>query len=151
MEQSPSWETNIHSASQVHRSPPLIPVLNKRHLQSLLMRATCSAPFILLDLTVIIIFVEALQAMKLLIMQSSLASRHFLPLRSKYFPQHPVLKQPQSMLLPQCERPSFTLIQNSRCNYGFVYFNILVHTAETRKQITLNRMIARIAQIWSVS
>jgi hypothetical protein len=33
--------------------------------------------------------------MKLLIMQSSPASRHFLPLRSKYSPQHPVLKQPQ--------------------------------------------------------
>jgi hypothetical protein len=30
--------------------------------------------------------------MKLLIMQSSPASRHFLPLRSKYSPQHPVLK-----------------------------------------------------------
>jgi hypothetical protein len=27
--------------------------------------------------------------MKLLIMKSSPASRHFLPLRSKYFPQHP--------------------------------------------------------------
>jgi hypothetical protein len=27
-------------------------------------------------------------------MQSSSASRHFLPLRSKYFPQHPVLKHP---------------------------------------------------------
>jgi hypothetical protein len=32
------------------------------------------------------------QLLKLLIMQSSPASRHFLPLRSKYSPQHPVLK-----------------------------------------------------------
>jgi hypothetical protein len=33
--------------------------------------------------------------MKLLIMQSSLASCHFLPLVTKYSPQHPVLKHPQ--------------------------------------------------------
>jgi hypothetical protein len=30
-------------------------------------------------------------------MQSSPASRHFLPLGSKYSPQHPILKHPQSM------------------------------------------------------
>jgi hypothetical protein len=33
--------------------------------------------------------------MKLLIMQSSQPSRHFIPLWSKYSPQHPVLKHPQ--------------------------------------------------------
>jgi hypothetical protein len=32
--------------------------------------------------------------MKLLIMQLSPTSYHFIPLRSKYFPQHPVLKHP---------------------------------------------------------
>jgi hypothetical protein len=42
----------------------------------------------------------SVQVVKLLIMQSSSASRHFLPLRFKYSPQHPVLKRPQSMLLP---------------------------------------------------
>jgi hypothetical protein len=40
---------------------------------------------------------SSVQVMKLLIMQSSLASRHFLPLRSKYSPQHPVLRHPQAM------------------------------------------------------
>jgi hypothetical protein len=44
-------------------------------------------------------------------MQSSPASRHFLPLRSKYSPQHPVLKNPQSMRFPQCERSSFKPVQ----------------------------------------
>jgi hypothetical protein len=29
-------------------------------------------------------------------------SRHLIPLRSKYPPQHPVLKHPQSMFLPEC-------------------------------------------------
>jgi len=40
------------------------------------------------------------QVMKLLIMQSSPTSRHSLLLRSKYSPQHPVLKYPQSMFFP---------------------------------------------------
>jgi len=31
---------------------------------------------------------------------------------SKYLPQHPALKNPEPMLLPQCERPSFTLIHH---------------------------------------
>jgi hypothetical protein len=40
------------------------------------------------------------QVMKLVIMQLSPASYHFIPLRSKYSPQHPVLKHPPSMFLP---------------------------------------------------
>jgi hypothetical protein len=43
---------------------------------------------------------RSVQVMKLLIMQSSSASCHFLPLRSKYSPQHPVLKHPQICALP---------------------------------------------------
>jgi len=43
--------------------------------------------------------------MKLLIMQSSPASCHILPLSSKYSPQHPVLKHPQPMLFPYAKRP----------------------------------------------
>jgi hypothetical protein len=35
------------------------------------------------------------QVMKLLVMQFSPTSRHFVSLRSKYSPQHPVLKHPQ--------------------------------------------------------
>jgi hypothetical protein len=37
--------------------------------------------------------------MKLFIMQSSPSSRRFLPPRSKYSPQHPVLKHPLSPFL----------------------------------------------------
>jgi hypothetical protein len=43
---------------------------------------------------------RSVQVMKLLIMQSSPASHRFLPLRSKYSPQHPVLTHPQYMLFP---------------------------------------------------
>jgi hypothetical protein len=41
-----------------------------------------------------------------------------LSLRPKCSPQHPVLKNPQHTFLPQCERPSSTLIQNDRQNYN---------------------------------
>jgi hypothetical protein len=40
------------------------------------------------------------QVMKLLIMQFSPMSCHFIPLWSKYSPQHLVLKHPKSMFLP---------------------------------------------------
>jgi hypothetical protein len=40
----------------------------------------------------------SVQVLKLLIMQSSSASHHFLPPMSKYFPQHPVLTHPRSMI-----------------------------------------------------
>ena len=43
------------------------------------------------------------------------------PLRPKYS-QHPVLKHPQPMFLPQCQRPSFTSIQNNRQNYSSKYY-----------------------------
>jgi hypothetical protein len=52
----------------------------------------------------------SVKAMKLLIMQSSPVSRHFLPLRSKYS-HRPALKQLQSMFFLQCDRLRITSIQ----------------------------------------
>jgi len=49
----------------------------------------------------------------------------FLPFRSKY-PQHPVIKNPQSVFLPQSERPRFAPVQHNWQNYSFVYFNLQV-------------------------
>ena len=43
------------------------------------------------------------------------------PLRPIYFPQCSILLQHQPMFLPQCERPSFTPIQNNRQYYSSVY------------------------------
>jgi hypothetical protein len=62
------------------------------------------------------------QVKMLLIMQFSPISRHLISLRSKYSPQHPVLKHLLSMFLPYSKRPSFTPIQNQRQNYSFLYF-----------------------------
>jgi hypothetical protein len=55
------------------------------------------------------------QVMKLLIMQSCPASRHFLPLWSKVLLS--TCSETQSMFSPCCERPSFTPIQNKMWNY----------------------------------
>jgi hypothetical protein len=44
-----------------------------------------------LDVITLIIFGEAYKLLNLLIMQFSPASHHFLPLRSKHSPQHPIL------------------------------------------------------------
>ena len=46
-------------------------------------------------------------------MQSPPFPRYLVPSRSKYSPQHHVLKHPQLPFLPQCQRPSFTPIQDA--------------------------------------
>jgi hypothetical protein len=70
--------------------------------------------------------------MKLLIMQFSPTSGHIISLRSKYSPQHPVLKHPQSMILPERSR-SFSSIQNRKQNYNFVYSNFYVSRQHTSR------------------
>jgi hypothetical protein len=62
-----------------------------------------------------------IQDVKFIIMQYSPLSI-FPPFRSKYPPQHSVLRNPQSMFLSQSERPSFTPIQNNLQNYSFFTF-----------------------------
>jgi hypothetical protein len=47
--------------------------------------------------------------------------------RPKYCSQHPILRHPQSALLLQCDRPSFTPIQKRQLWLGL---NITEHSAE---------------------
>ena len=61
-------------------------------------------------------------------MQLSPFPCHLVPLRSKYAPQHPILKHPQPALLPRCQRPCFTPIQNHRQNYSSIYLNTVCAT-----------------------
>jgi hypothetical protein len=88
------------------------------------------------------------QVTKLLIMQFSPVSYHFIPLLSKYT-QHPVLKHPQSMFVPLCRRRSFTPIQNHSQNYSFVYSNFYLTRQQTKRQKVLDWVIASITQIQS--
>ena len=48
------------------------------------------------------------QIIKLLIIEFSPFSCYLVPLRPKYSPQHPILKHPQAMFLPQYDWTSFT-------------------------------------------
>jgi hypothetical protein len=52
--------------------------------------------------------------MSILIMKFSPLPYYLFPVRLKYSPQHPILKQSQSLFLPQCQRPSFTPIKTSK-------------------------------------
>ena len=66
----------------------------------------------------------AVQIIKPLIMYFSSLPYYLVPLRPKYSPQHPNHNHPQPTFLSQCERPSFTPIQNNRKIYSSVYLNL---------------------------
>jgi hypothetical protein len=77
--------------------------------------------------------IQSIQVMKLLIMQFSPTSRHWISLRSKYSPQHPVLKHSQSMFLSSLN--FFILLATSaktkfRGPHSFVLKSILRMAAE---------------------
>jgi len=63
---------------------------------------SCYMPYLsqIPSLITLIIFDGSVHVMKFLIMQSSPASHHFLPLRSEYSAQHPVLRHAQPMPYP---------------------------------------------------
>ena len=69
------------------------------------------------------------QIIQLLVMQSPPFLRYLIPPRSKYSPQHHILKPPQLPFLPQCQRPSFTPIQNKSQNNCSMYFTLPTTTS----------------------
>ena len=88
-------------------------------------RATRPANLILLYLATWIILGEEYQIIKLLTCYPETLPCHPVPLRPKFPPEHPVLKNSQPTFLLQCEKPSFTPIQN---NGKIIALYILIFT-----------------------
>ena len=56
-------------------------------------------------------------------MQSPPFPRYLVIPKSKYSPQHHILKHPQLPFLPQCQRPSFTPVQRTHTHTEIKQFN----------------------------
>jgi hypothetical protein len=87
------------------------------------------------------------QVMKLLIVQFSPTSCHFISLCSKYSPHHPFLKHPQSMFFPYNRRPGFTYTKNHGKNHSFIYSNFYVFRQLMGWQKFLDWMVLSITRI----
>ena len=87
-------------------------------------RATCLAHLIRLSFIPRTILGEQYRSLSSSLCSFLHSPCHLVPLSPKYSPQHPILKHPQPTFLPQCERPSFTPIQNNTQNSSSVYLKL---------------------------
>jgi hypothetical protein len=69
--------------------------------------------------------------MKLFIMRAPPVACYLVLVRPKYLPQHPIVQHSRPTFLPQCERPSFTPIQNNRQIYSSVYLDLYFFGQQT--------------------
>jgi hypothetical protein len=83
---------------------------------------------------------HGVQVMNLLVIQFSPVFCHFLSLSPRYFPQHPILTQ------PQYDQPCLTPTHNWQ-NYICVYFNLHVFRYQTERQKILDQMAAEIPSV----
>ena len=70
--------------------------------------ATCPTHSILLDFIIPTILSEEYRPLSSSLCSFPHSSCYLIPLKPKYSPQHPILKQPQPTFLPQCQRSSST-------------------------------------------
>ena len=102
MPRSPQWSLSI----QFPHQDPI-------HSLSSPVRATCPTHLILLDFITRTVLGEKYRSFSSSIWTPPFP-RYLVPPRSKCSSHHHVLKHPQLPFLSQCQRPSFTPIQNNR-------------------------------------
>ena len=78
-----------------------------------------------------------IQIMKLLTVQLRPVPCHLVPRRVKYLPQHPILRHPQSVFFPQCERRNFIFIWNNGQNFISVYFRLYSRKAQWKTNVSV--------------
>ena len=88
-------------------------------------RITCSARLVHLNFIARKIFGQDCRSLSSSICSFSTLC-YLIPLRPKYSPQHPILKEPEPTFLPQYERPSSSSIQNNRQTFSSVYLNLYI-------------------------
>jgi len=97
-------------------------------------RATCPAHLNMLDVITRTKCCEAYRSRCNSLSNSFHSPVALSPVDPKHLPQHPVLKHPQPMFLPQRKRPSFTPIQNNRQNNSSFYFNVCISGKRTGRK-----------------
>ena len=78
-------------------------------------------------------------------MQSPPFPRYLVPPRSKYSPQHHVLKHTQLPFLQQFQRPSFTPTQNNRQNYIII---MIIYRETKFSDLCLSMSTEDITAVW---
>jgi hypothetical protein len=102
---------------------------------------------ILLDLVILIILCEEYKLWRSKLCSFFPISCHFISLQSNYSPQHHVLKDPQSVFFPQCQRPSFTTITQTQAKLWNCISNFYDLRQLMKRQKALEWMVASITRI----
>jgi hypothetical protein len=111
------------------------------------MRVTCPAHII--NLHLIIPNIVAKSKFITLLICSFLQLPTISSFLGQYSPPRPIFRYLLSVFFLQCERPSFTPVQNNRQNHSFVYYHFYIFRQQARRLKVLIWMAGSITRIQS--